>query len=452
MSTSALAIVNLDDGTGSAKYAKELVVAGTTALTGAAVNVTATLGFGVSTGQTRFIRFDLTNGKFKNAVVPANLTGPAAAIGPGTPVVSQGGTAGSTFVIYQITAQADIPQNAVVAFASGVVGLVPVDANASIQMAYSLYEDAPSAAAGGAAGRLNPNSAPQVVAGLVTGLAFATVPNDTVVDVAATPAYAKFIQGGAGTSTAVAQIGTVSSDAAAGVLDPLTGLQVAYAQLVAAGTKLLLTGSDLTTAVTPATTTTGIFLSGNGGTCAAGATAGLDRTATTATFLVDANPVVNRAICYSVPANNAAAIISQSFTVGLDAVSAVGATTADILPGPTAGTFTRNGLTLKAAFAETTGAAGVSTAVSLTNTSSLPAPYTVRCMLNNGSAPGTAGTVPANQSIRLGLSNSLGCTSNGTLRGLEINLATTPGSVIGSIVRQNTSTGQASFDAMTGNR
>jgi hypothetical protein len=362
-------------------------------------------------------------------------------------------------VIFQITANVNIPQTALVAFQSGqggtvapLGGLIPVDANASIQMGYSLYEDAPSAAAGGAGGRLNANFAPQVVAGLVTGLAFTTVPNDSIVDVAATPAYAKFLAGPGGTSTVVAQIGTVSSGAAAGVLDPATGLPVAYNALVDVGTKLVLTGADLTAAVTPATTTAGIYLSADGGTCAGGATAGLDRTATSATFLVGATAVNNRAICYSVPAANANAIISQTFTVGLDAVSAPGATTADILPGPTAGTFTRNGLTLKAAFAETTGAAGVSTAVSLTNTSSLPAPYTVRCMLNNGSAPGTAGTVPANQSIRLGLSNSLGCTSNGTLRGLEINLATTPGSVIGSIVRQNTSTGQASFDAMTGNR
>jgi hypothetical protein len=65
---------------------------------------------------------------------------------------------------------------------------------------------------------------------------------------------------------------------------------------------------------------------------------------------------------------------------------------------------------------------------------------------------GKPGSVPAQAAQRFSLSNGLGCPSNGTLRGVEIIFGTTPGSVIGSVVRQNLTTGQASFDSMTGNQ
>jgi len=118
------------------------------------------------------------------------------------------------------------------------------------------------------------------------------------------------------------------------------------------------------------------------------------------------------------------------------------------------GEIKRNGVTLKAAFAETTSATatGVSSAVHLTNTSSIAARYTVNCITNAGTVDGTPGTLAANSAARLGLSASLGCPSTGILRGLEMIFEAPAGSVIGSIVRQNVSTGQASFDGMIGNQ
>lgn len=450
LSSGAFAVVNLDDGTGAVNYASQLVVPGTTALTGAGVNVTSTLGFGVSTGQTRFVRYDLTNAKFKAAVVAADLTGPAANV-----VVAQGGAAGSTFVIFQMTATADVPQTQTVAFASGTggsTGMVIQSAGAPVAMTYSLYEDAPSAAAGGAAGRLSTASA--TVAGLVSGLAFSTVQNNTTVDVASTGGtYTHFLAGLPGTTTSIAQIGTVSIGAATGVLDPITGVQVLYPAIVAAGTKLVLKG-DFGAAVTPSTASTGVFLGVDGGNCGAAGTAPTPATPTTAAnFVTDDTPAVAKPLCFTVTAANAIKIPAQTFTVEADITAAAGSSATD-LPPIDAGKFIRNGLVLKAAFAETTGVSGVSTAVSLSNTSNNPAPYTVRCLVNSAAVvAGTPGTVPAMSSTRQQLgSPGMGCPTNGTLRGIEITFSSVPGSVIGSIVRQNTSTGQASYDGMTGNQ
>ncbi len=444
MAPAAFAAVNLDDGTGSVNYAKELVTPGATALAGGVVDVTATLGFGVSNGQTRFIRYDLTNAKFGAAVGVGDL-----GMANTTATISQGGAAGSTFVIFQITATADIAQNVVVSFASGTPGLVIQSAGSPVQMAYSLYEDAPSAAAGGPGGRLNSNFAARTVAGLVTGLAFSTTMNTTTVDVAATPSYTQFTG-----PTSVAQIGTVSLDAAANVFVP-NGGAVTYADLVAAGTSLVLKG-DFSAAVTPSTTSTGVFLGQDGAGCGVAGTAPTPATPVggAAIFVTNATPAAAKPLCFTVPANNAVAIPAQTFTVEADITAAAGSTTAD-LAAIDAGKFIRNGLVLKAAFAETTSASGVSSSVTLNNTSALPAPYTVSCLVNSaGAKVGKPGTVPAHSSSRLSVSgsNGLGCPADGTLRGLEITFAVTPGSVVGSVTRQNTSTGQASFDSMTGNQ
>lgn len=449
LSSGASAVVNLDDGTGSVNYASQLVVAGTTALTGGAADVSSTLGFGVSNGQTRFIRYDLTNAKFKAAVVPGDLTGPAS-----TKTVAQGGAAGDSFVIFQISATADVPQTQTVTFASGSgasTGLVIQSAGSAVQMAYSLYEDAPSAAAGGAAGRLNANFAPQTVAGLVSGLSFTTVQNTTTVDVAAATPYTRFIAGVGGTSTTIAQIGTVKADAATGVLDPATGLQVAYNKLVAAGTALVLKG-DFGAAEAPSTAGTGVYLGVDGGNCGTPGTAPTPATpVASASFATGATPVLTRPLCFSVKAGNTIQIPTQSFTVEMKVTAAGGSTTTD-QPAIGAGAFQRNGLVLKTAFAETTTASGVSSAIHLTNTTANAAPFKVRCILNSGAVDGTPGSLPANTAQRFSLTSGLGCPSTGTLRGVELTFAVTPGSVIGSSVRQNTTTGAASFDNMVGNQ
>jgi hypothetical protein len=141
-----------------------------------------------------------------------------------------------------------------------------------------------------------------------------------------------------------------------------------------------------------------------------------------------------------------------TYEISADIVPAVGADTAD--QGPLVlGDFVRDGTILKHAFAEGAMAGtGFSAAAHLTNLSSGPAPYTVRCLLNSGSVAGNPGTVPANTAVRAGLTASMGCPADGTLRGIEITLAVPEGRVIGAIVRQNVSTGTASFDTMIGSK
>ena len=65
---------------------------------------------------------------------------------------------------------------------------------------------------------------------------------------------------------------------------------------------------------------------------------------------------------------------------------------------------------------------------------------------------GLAGSVPANSGVRRGVNSvsGLGCPA-GT-RGVELTMAVPTGTVIGSVVRQNVTTGQAGFDGMVGNQ
>lgn len=429
----AAAVVNLDTGVGLQTYASELITNNTTSLNGTALDITNTLGFGVSDTQTRYVRYTLTNGVFATPVIPADLGV------PGAVTVAQGGGVGQNSVIFQFTAAGNLLETQTVNFALGSgVGVVVTNKSSGINLLYQLYETAADAAAGGAAGLLATRSG--AAAGIASGLTFTTAPNLTTAEVA--QEYKQFNNG---VSPTLAKIGNLTQMPTAGVLRPADGMQVLMPDLVAAGTKVVVT---TTSDWSPVTAVGGVYLASDAN-CGGVAIAATSRTANTTDIILNATTSNGLAICYT--ANGTTPIEAQSFTIFGDMVPAPNTDTSD--RGPIAlGDFNRNGTILKAAFAETTSASGVSTAVSLTNLSSTPAPYTVRCVLNSGSAAGTPGVVPANTAVRLGLANSLGCTSNGTLRGLEITFAVPEGRVIGSIVRQNTSTGQASFDSMTGNK
>lgn len=441
--------VDLNNPT-AVNFAQELVTVGVTPLkTGAAadVNVNVKLGFGVAAATKRYIRFDLTNAKFGAAITGADLVGMAA----GATVV-QGGATTDNYVIFEAEGKVGGNlQTDVLTFNAGTGGYVIQAAGAPVQVAYALYQDAASAVAAGSAGRLANVSAGSVAA-LASGVKFSAVTNDTTVDVASAPSYSHFLTGGAGTSTTVAQIGKVTLDKATDVFKP-DGTATAYGDFVAAGTKLILKG-DFSGADLPSGTSKGLYLAGGADCSVAGKASDPDTpVGGAAVFKVDATAQAGVPMCFTVKTANVTQIAQQSFTVEADITPKAGASTADFTP-ITAGTFTRNGLVLKAAFAETTAVSGVARAVTLVNTSSLPAPYTVRCMVNSATpVAGTPGTLPGTSSTRIQLgSPGLGCPTNGTLRGVEITLATSPSNVIGSVVSQSLSTGAASFDGMTGNK
>ena len=433
--------VDLNTGAGANAYANELVVNNTTTISG--ITAESRLGFGVSGGQTRFVRYDLTNASLVNAQVPANL-----ALTPvvANTVVSQGGAAGGNFVIFQITAAAAGNGEAdPVAFNPGTLRVT--DKSSSPTIKYSLYETAADAAAGGAAGLLATASA--AVATFPSGLTFSAVTNSTTAEVS--QLYEEFNNG---LTTTLARIGTVTYAPNESVRNPTGGALLTPANMnlfTANGTKLVLTGTDLAAA-----TPTGLFLS-NAANCSASTNAGSNRTATTVDFLIDddaigtSNPPASTGLAICFQATGTTSIAAQSFTVGSVVVPMTGTSTANAAP-IAAGEFRRNGTILKHAFADTTTASGVTMAVHMTNTASIPAPYTVRCLLNNGSAAGTPGTVPASTAVRQSVGNGLGCTTNGTLRGIELTFAVPEGNVIGAVVRQNVSTGAASFDTMIGSK
>lgn len=416
-------------------FASELVTAGTTAVK--TTTVTTDLGFGVSNTQTRFIRYDFTNSKIgAGGITAAHINVPTAQV-----VVSSGGAAGGTTVIFQITATANIAQDddVVLTLANGLVPTVlgPIEAT------YRLYESANAAVSG--AGHLAQDSGTIIV--FASGVSLTATQNTNIVNVATSPTYTKFLNA----PVTKAEIGKVSLGTA-NAKKP-DGAAVTLPDMLGAGTAITLTGADLTAAIADLPGPTGLTL--NAGGCAAAATVlGTSRTATSVSFVLPAPvaPVNAASLCFEVPGANTTPIAAQSFMADVAPGPVANVPTPDV-PAVAAGTFVRNGLVLKAAFAETTAAAGISSTVNLTNTTGNPAPFTVNCVQNVGSVAGTPGTLPAKTAQRFALgANGLGCPSNGTLRGVEIVFGVTPGSVIGSVVRQNTTTGQASFDGMVGNQ
>ena len=443
----AVAEVNLDAGTGSVPYANELVVANTTEVAG--VEITNKLGFGVSNGQTRFIRYDFTNAKFVAAVAPGALVLDPATLAGGT-IISLGGAANGTFVIFQITSNGGNDQASAVDFTPG--DLLITDKSAAASVKYTLYETAAQAASGGIEGRLA--TASGTVATFPSGLTFSAVTNSTTAEVS--KLYTEFNNG---VTTTLAQIGTVTYAPNESVFNPISGLALTAANMnlfTAAGTKLVLTGADL---VAAAAQPAGLYLAAGNACVAAGSIAGTNRTATTVDFVIDANAIgtsppapqaaTGRALCFQ--ATGTTPIAAQAFTVGSTVVAAAQSTTANAAP-IAAGEFKRNGTILKAAFADTTTAAGVGMAVHMVNNGGVPAPYTVRCLLPTMSVVGKPGTIPANTARRESITSGMGCPADGTMRGIELTFAVPEGNVIGSIVRQNVSTGAASFDTMIGSK
>lgn len=448
----ALATVNMDTNTGAKTYAKELITVNTTVLNdsvaGTELDVAHGLGFGVSINQLRYVRYDLTNAKFATALV-----GDTAAPGDGDLLVDNlipaapadvalvsGGTANSAFVIFQITANTNYSPTATVDFYPGDNGIKIVDKEASASIKYSLYETAADAVLGGASGLLASDN--EVMANITSGVTFTTVTNKNIADV--TNLYKKFLATGADAAETplLANIGNVTFAAVAGVLNPTASAPLALADLVGGGTKLVLTGVDLSAAA--------VLRLSDTTDCAGIVTpiVGSGLTATTANFQLGAAPIlplVNRAVCFS--ANNTTPIKDQTFTIAADVVPAAATDTAD-KAATTLGTFEHDGTVLKAPVMAQI--AGQSNYIQLSNMGINAAPYTVRCFAPSGAVTtGTAGTVTAGNTAKLYMSG-LGCGAGSN--SVEFTLAVPTGEVVGALVRQNTTTGDSAMDSLTGNR
>lgn len=147
ISAPAFAVIDLDADTGAVKFAKEAVVdanedGGFLSVTAAANNldVTTVIGTGVTEANQVYVRFDLSNAKFATQVVGANLTTTGNAL---SITVQQGGAAGQSYVIFQITADTlDIDQADTLTLA---LADLAVSTSAAVNVTYAAY-DTPSSA------------------------------------------------------------------------------------------------------------------------------------------------------------------------------------------------------------------------------------------------------------------------------------------------------------------
>jgi hypothetical protein len=108
MSAPAFAVIDLTGGVGGAgsgavTYAKESITSAQVtsgmvqvAAAGTELDVQVATGFGVTATTHAFVRFNLTNAKFKTAVVAGDLTAVSGTIT--TVTVAQGGAAGDDYV------------------------------------------------------------------------------------------------------------------------------------------------------------------------------------------------------------------------------------------------------------------------------------------------------------------------------------------------------------------
>lgn len=145
------AAVNLNAATSDAiNYASQITLPADLADTATNnLDVGVEIGFSATAGVKRYVRFDLTNAKFKDVVQAAHLT-TLADNAAGTakialaPSVSAGGKAGDSFVIVEITPAEALKNTDVLAFA--LANITATGGDASVQ--YRLYETGVAANAG----------------------------------------------------------------------------------------------------------------------------------------------------------------------------------------------------------------------------------------------------------------------------------------------------------------
>lgn len=322
---SAFAIVDLSSGAGVVKFANELTYNNATPLVGNGTQMDAggTLGFGVSTGATRYIRIAFGNATLDGAA------GPLVVAGADLGTIVQGGAAGDNFVIYQFTATANRTAADSV-FIGQAAGYRVTTAGSPITATYTLHETAVDATAG-------TNSlftqGPVSIATFAPGLAYSVTPNTSIASVA--DGFKKFCTSAACTATTfTVPLGAVSYGTDGAVFNGYTGAAVALADLVTAATKITATG-DFGAAVA-------LYLDANDA-CATPVVAGaLNTGKTAADFAVGTTSFTPANVCFVV--NGTTVLQAQTVNQVLDvtANTAGGSTAADTASA-VLGTIIRNG-------------------------------------------------------------------------------------------------------------
>ncbi len=408
----ASAIVTVTAGSTSASTG-QIVIASETA-TSAAVTTTAAftplasfsfahdLGFGLSSGQTNFLRYDLVGGTWGTQIVAGNMS---AAVGTGANfAVAIGGAPTDTFVIFQITGAPSVtgnPSTDVITFAPA--GLKFTAGNVAPTMKYTLYATNVGSI-NQDAGQVLRAFSPIAMAKYESGLAF-TALTAAAETLDAASQFKKFcVDAVCATTKAtnIAAVGGLKLDLSATTTGVLTA-----ASLVPTTFLSLVSGASLnvvsTVAGTSAFAPTSIDLY-TSLTC--GATSALPAGWATngitgfKTISAPLTPTTGAYICatYANPAS--AAIVEQSFNFTL--TGSTGAITATQTLS-NVGKWSRNGVVLQSPWFSIN--ANVSPSFFLVNNSNTAAPFTVALIGETGNTltagTVTAGTVAANSMLRI---------------------------------------------------
>lgn len=369
----AFATVDMQAGTGAVKFASELVYDDTNPLVGdgaGQTSVNSILGFGVSTGATRYIRLSFGNATLDGAAGALQV----AATDNGT--IVQGGAAGDNYVIYQFTASANRAAGDAVVI-SDPAGFRITSNGSPVTVTYRLHETAVDAVnntnALYSAGPVN----------LVTfspGLKYTITPGSSIANV--TDGFKKFCTTTACTATTlVRSIGVVDYGTDAAVVRR-DGTAVSLGDLVAATTKIVVTGDF------SAANGNEVYMGAtNDGACALGIAGTLNTGKTSADIIVDTT-AYNRDICYEV--DGTTVLPAQSVMQSLDLTAVANTTVADTASA-LLGTITRNGASTTA-LNVTDPANADQTFIRITNLGSTTGKITGTLIGQDGAILGTADT------------------------------------------------------------
>lgn len=409
--SSAFATVDLDaaaSATNPTKLASELSYATAgTPLTG--VNaVTSKLGFGVSDGQTRFIRIDLTGARLDVAAAGANVGGLALS----SSTVASGGQIDDTFVIYQITATG-ATNTAILPVTITLPTLDVTNANASpIGVTYALFETGTAAASN--SGALYSKSG--TLATFASGISFTLTPATSTATVAND--YKSF-----GGNTALQQLGTFSYGPAANVFNA-AGAAVTLANLVT--TADVIFRGDFSAA--PGVST-GLF---SGAACGTALT--LDTGKTNAPFAVNTTTNTNTPLCYTV--DGTTQIVAQSVTAELDVKTKPASSSLADIAAATVGTIVRDGTELQAPWFTTF--TGYQSRFVINSTYSKDATYTAKVITENGNTcttgAGVSGTVPAGKQVQVSAASICSALSAGQRAAVIFTIAAPSSTMQGTYV------------------
>jgi hypothetical protein len=375
-SSQAFAAIDLTGGTngvgsGAVVYAKEAITAAQvtngfvqTTAAGTELNTIAALGFGVSAGSHAFIRIDLTNAKFKTTVVAADVTLPGKTVTTDYVVqVAQGGAAGDSYVILDVTAVTALTQAQTLQLALAGLQVSPT-APAAINFAH--YSTSPNAV--GQTGALATDSYTAIsVANVLTPT---VVAHNAVADVTVSPAFTKFV----GTGTATESLGTVEFKLTAGSLTAVgasvtTLSQVAniadgQSSLTVAGDLSFTTDTDGVAAATAANLTIGGSASD---TAATNVPSGKHSRFTTAGLAVNTP--------YTVSVTAESPINAGAYTLTTNLVGIANAAYGPTNASSALGSITRSGTTVQVPYITTY--SDYNQRLVLVNRSNLDAPYSI---------------------------------------------------------------------------